>query len=199
MNSFPFDFTLAASLTKLLAASNLARGELIMSESAFDPEKETLKASVGKNHKGLRISLREQWLGDDGAWKNSESQLLRNMGTRLTKLQQANDISYGENIAMITGTNKLHLAVANRVIKSPLGQPTFGEINTIANAPPEFTATLDISSFRLSARDEAFYRLQQRDAGPPLPPVKMSPGSLIPLIDPRATTIQEKEANDGIK
>lgn len=77
---------------------NLVRAEIIMSESALDPDKEKLKPKLGKNDVAFRLALRTQWLRGE-RFKNSPNDFVNEIGKRLRALQLANDSAREQNLA----------------------------------------------------------------------------------------------------
>lgn len=93
-------------------STELARGEIIMSESAFDPTKENLTASLGKNVKSFRRMLREIWLAND-LWAQSTDPTIRELGSKIKKLQKANDQSLTDNLARLGDGRALQSVVTD--------------------------------------------------------------------------------------
>lgn len=90
---------------------NLARGEIVMSESAFDPNKEKLVASLGKNDRRFRIGLRESWLANERYLESPNSSVV-NMGVRLRALQVANDDALAANMDILFESGQLDRVIA---------------------------------------------------------------------------------------
>jgi hypothetical protein len=93
-------------------STNMARVEVLMSESAFDPNKEKLTATLGKNDRRFRVGLREDWLTKE-KYLSSKNESVRNMGTRLRALQKQNDASLAANLDILTESGQLERVVAD--------------------------------------------------------------------------------------
>jgi len=93
-------------------ATNMIRAEVIMSESAFDPNKEKLTATLGKNDRRFRIGLREEWLAKEKYLHSSNASVV-NMGARLRALQKQNDSALSANKDILFETGQLERVVAD--------------------------------------------------------------------------------------
>lgn len=93
-------------------STNMARGEFIMSESAFDPNKEKLTTTLGKNDRRFRVGLREDWLAGE-KYLHSKNSSVINMGVRLRKLQQQNDAALASNLDILYESGQLEKMVAD--------------------------------------------------------------------------------------
>ena len=97
-------------------ATNMVRGELVMTESAFDVAKEKLVATLGKNDRRFRDSLREEWLATE-KYKHSSNSSVVNMGERLRALQIQNDRALATNKDILFETGQLQRVVANSFLE----------------------------------------------------------------------------------
>lgn len=114
---------------------DMVRGEIIMTETALDPDKEELRAGLGKNDQLLRKTLLNNWLQDE-KFNLSKESTLREIGLRLRSLQLANDAARATNRDILTESGQVERVIVD----------TFNENDDFRRAHP------------LSVQDTAYLR-----------------------------------------
>jgi hypothetical protein len=138
----------------------MARVEIMMSESAFDPNKEKLVATLGKNDRRFRVGLREEWLAKEQYLQSSNSSVV-NMGVRLRALQKQNDAALSSNLDILTESGQLERVVSESLTSDDDFRKmvifTRGDDADLRKKQSEITEFTDISTQRGLRMQSAMY------------------------------------------